>query len=191
MKTLKIILVSLLFMSITACTENETEKEIEEQTITEKNTVSSADNKGSLKYFSFVKNELQTGTVYSISAFEKMPTLTNTDLGNSVLFYFKEVPTASQTLTHKGGFEVDATQFFVSNVSLNAKKWYSPFVGNEPTAEMKINIANGIATFTVTEIELSDNYVNPITATKNFEFSVSVATSYFSSNNTGFVELSN
>jgi len=192
MKKFQIITFAFIFISILSCTENETEEVIEEQTSNiEKNTVLSTDNTGILNYFSFVKGDLQTGTVFSITAFEKMPTLTNSDTGNSILFYFKEVPTTSTTLTHFGGFDVNATQFFVSNVELNGKKWYTPFVGDDPTGELKITIENEIATFTVEEIELSDNFINPITETKKISFSVSVATSYFSSHNTGFVDLSN
>jgi hypothetical protein len=196
MKKLSKLLFAICIVSLTACssddetpTDNVTDDPIVSNVA--RNTVKTSDHETALTHFTFVRGELQGSEVFSIAAFEYLPTnISNPGTGDGVLFYFKEIPTSNTNLTHFGGFELESGQFFLNNLEVNNQKWYTPYVGDDPTGTMTITIENGVATFTAENIVLSDNYVAPITETKAVSFSVSVNVSYFDSDNTGFVELS-
>lgn len=198
MKKVSIFLLSVLFVGMSACSSDDeapaaqSDDDIIVEPNVARNTVKTNDHSTELGFFSFVRNNFGDTDIFSIGAFEILPTdPTNPEAGDGVLFFFKQIPTSNVTLAHFGGLELANNQFYLSNVEINGEIWYTPFVGDDPTGNMSVTIENGVATFTAENIELSNNNVAPITETKAVSFSVSVDVSYFDSDNTGFVELSN
>lgn len=182
MKKFQIIAFAFLFISISSCTENEIEEEMQEEQTSniENNTVSSTDERGSLNYYSFTSYSLSNGVIYDFTVFEKDPVLTqSTDLGTYVRLFIKDLPTQTTTFVHRpdADFDVDTGQYFFNVARIGnsgSQEWYAPFVNTRPTAELKVTIENNVATFTVLDVELSDNFISPINSTEIFNLSFSI-----------------
>ncbi len=183
MKKNKILLfVMCLAIGFSSCTSNESEEEILDNPTNSltKNTLSSSSNSGSLNYYSFTSYSLSNGVIYDFTVFEKDPLVTqSTDLGTYVRLFIKDLPTQNTTFVHRpdADFDVDTGQYFFNVARIGnsgSQEWYAPFVNTRPTAELKVTIENNVATFTVLDAELSDNFISPINNTEKFNLSFSI-----------------
>ena len=183
MKIIKTILVlSLTVFALTSCeTEESTDDSNNNSTvIATKNTLSTSSGSGTLNYYSFTSYSLSNGVVYDFVITEKKPTsFQNVDYGTYVRLFIKELPSQNTTFMHRqdADFDIANGEYFFNNARIGnsgSQEWYAPFINSRPTADLKVTIDNGVATFTVIDAELSDNFVAPITTTENFTLSFSV-----------------
>lgn len=183
MKILKTILVlSLTVFALTSCETEETSDDSNNNStvVATKNTLSTSANSGTLNYYSFTSYSLSNGIVYDFVVTEKKPTsLQNLDYGTYVRLFIKELPSQNTTFMHRqdANFDIANGEYFFNNARIGnsgSQEWYAPFVNSRPTADLKVTIDNGVATFTVIDAELSDNFVAPISTTDNFTLSFSV-----------------
>lgn len=192
LKNTKFLLITLISITLFSCSKNDDEIIPEEEVIkVDKNTAKSSTVNGNLNHFS-IHN---TGTYYTIVASEKMPTsIQNPDWGIKIDLIVKELPTQTVTLNHRvePDFNLQTGEYYFNTADLVSEKWYVPFINSRPSAKLEIKIENSIATFTVFEAELSDNFVAPITKTDKISVSFSIPISGFNlTNNTSTGDLTN
>ncbi|WP_439130705.1 hypothetical protein [Polaribacter sp.] len=183
MKKNKIFLYVICFaFSLSSCTSNETEEEIINNFTSSlsKNSLNSITNTGNLNFYSFTSYNLSNGKVFDFTVSEKDPLSTqSTDLGTYVRLFIKDLPNQNTTFTHRpdADFDVEAGQYFFTVARIgNAgnQEWYAPFVNSRPTAALKVTVDNGIATFTVIDVQLSSSAVSPIDNKTLFSLSFSI-----------------
>ncbi len=133
------------------------------------NTVVAGSEKGSVViYNAFTANDFNTGNDY-IDVFIYDDILVRDYTWQIGLH---EVPSRSTTLQWQSGSNAPGdlkSNEFYCNVKVNGESWYNPFTseGYQETGEMVVTINGDKITFTLNEIELSDNYIVPnVTATK-------------------------
>lgn len=192
MKNLKkLTLVVLSIITFLACETNESEDTNTNNTTTSvtKNTLSTANSSGSLNFYSYTSYSLSNGTIYDVVVSEKKITSQSRDLGTYVRLFIKELPSQNTTFNHRqdANFDVATGQYFFNNARIGAsgsQEWYAPFVNARTTADLNVTVENdGVATFTVVDAELSDNFVTPITTTDKFTLSFSINVSELTASN--------
>lgn len=182
MKTIKSMLIlGIAILSLNSCQNNQEDEEVVMSSENaERNTLSTSTNSGALNYYSYTSYPLSNGTIYDVFVSEKKPLIgQGLDYGTYVRLFIKELPTQNTTFSHRSeaDFDVDLGEYFFNNARIGgsgAEEWYAPFVDTRPTAELEVTIENGVATFTVIEAELSDNFITPITSKENFTLSFSI-----------------
>lgn len=184
MKNLKSILVlGIAIITLYGCETNNVDEETDNNnnnvSSVAKNTLTTATSTGALNYYSFTSYSLSNGIVYDFTVAEKLRTAQSTSLGTYIRIFVKELPTADVTFAHRqdANFDIETGQYYFNNARIGDsgnQEWYAPFINSRPTADLKVTVANGIATFTVIDAELSDNFVAPITSTEKFTVSFSI-----------------
>lgn len=184
MKNLKSILIlSLAILTLYSCETEETIDEVVDDPTTgvtaAKNTLSTASASGALNYYSFTSYSLSNGIVYDFVIAENTVTAQSSDLGTYVRLFIKALPSQNTTFMHRqeAEFNIADGEYYFNNARIGASgadEWYAPFINTRPSANLEVTVANGVATFTVVDAELSDNFVAPITATSNFTLSFSI-----------------
>lgn len=133
------------------------------------NTVVAGSDKGSIAlYGAYTANDFNTGNDYiDVYIYDDIMVRDYTwQIG------LHEVPSSSTTLQWQSGSNAPGdlkSNEFYCNVTVNGESWYNPFTseGYQETGEMVVTINGDKITFTLNEIELSDNYIVPnVTATK-------------------------
>lgn len=188
----KNVLVAFLSLALFSCsTDNDTVNDMNNNSIVnlEKNTVTSTNTTGNLNYFTIA----DTGTYFQLSISENSPNLQNPSFGVKVDLMLKELPVKSTTLNHRAeaDFNLASGEYFLNTVDFKSEKWHVPFVNSRPTTQLKIVIANNIATFNIEEVELSDNFVAPITKTDTINISFSIPMTELNTNSNLFRALAN
>jgi len=178
---------SIAILSLHSCQSNNEDEEMQMPSVSvERNTLSTSTTSGVLNYYSYTSYPLSNGTIYDVVVAEKMPTSAQgSNLGTYVRLFIKELPAQNTTFTHRSeaNFDVDLGEYYFNNARIGdagTQEWYAPFVDARPTAELEVTVENGVATFTIIEAELSDNFVAPITAKENFTLSFSINVSELS-----------
>ncbi len=168
-----------------ACTSLENEENIEDAPPSpptsnlSKNTVSSTNVTGVLNYYTI--HDTEQG-YYTLTVSEKFPTsLQNPDWGNKIDFMVTVLPTQNITFNHREepNFDLEEGEYYFNTANLVSEVWYTPFINSRPTEKMNVIVENGVATFTVEEAVLSDNFVAPITTTDKISVSFSIPVSGF------------
>lgn len=190
MKTFNITKLATMFflgMSIISCSSNN--ETLEEMDTTpsinlEKNTVASTNAVGSLNYYTIA----DTGTYFQFSISEKSPNLQNPGFGVKVDLMLKELPSQSTTLNHRSeaNFNLVTGEYFLNTADFKTEKWHIPFINSRPTTALKVTIENDIATFTIEQVEMSDNFVAPITKTDKINISFSIPVGELNANSNVF-----
>lgn len=188
----KSILTSILCIALFACSSNDDSMDDMGDSSTvnvEKNTVTSTNTTGNLNYFTIS----DTGSYFQFSISENAPDLQNPSFGVKVDLMLKELPTKTTTLNHRveADFNLNTGEYFLNTVDFKTEKWHVPFINSRPTTQLKINVENNVATFTIEDIELSDNFVAPITKTDNITISFSIPTAELNTNSNVFRSLAN
>lgn len=169
-----------LFLSIVlmSCTSNEIVEDMVDNSVDNlsKNTIANSDASGEVNYYYFSNYNQGNGEIFEFTVYQNA---NNTDLGTYLRIMIKSLPTTNTTFSHRqeGNFDLVTGEYFLNLVRVGGSgndEWYVPFVNSRPTQELKVTIENGVATFTVAQVELSDNFINPITATKKFDVSFSI-----------------
>lgn len=184
MKNLKSILVlGIAIITLYGCETNNVDEETDNNNTNvssvAKNTLTTATSSGTLNYYSFTSYSLSNGIVYDFTVAEKLRTAQSTSLGTYIRIFVKELPTADVTFAHRqdANFDIETGQYYFNNARIGdsgSQEWYAPFINSRPTADLTVTVTNGVATFTVIDAELSDNFVAPITSTEKFTLSFSI-----------------
>ena len=187
--TKHLIIALVLSISFISCTSNEDVEDMVDNPVNNlsKNTIANSDASGDLNYYYFTNYNQGNGEIFEFTVYENTA---NTDLGTYLRIMIKSLPTASTTFSHRqdGNFDLVAGEYFLNLVRIGGSgndEWYVPFVNSRPSQELKVTVENGVATFTVAQVELSDNFINPITATKKFDVSFSINVSELMIANSG------
>lgn len=175
---LQILFINLIILSCTTEENDEMNDNVDNNPVSSisKNTIANADASGELNYYYFSNYNQGNGEIFEFTVYENTA---NTNLGTYLRIMMKSLPTATTTFMHRqeGNFDLETGEYFLNLVRIGGsgnEEWYVPFVNSRITNELKVTVENGVATFTVEDAELSDNFVNPITATKNFSLSFSI-----------------
>lgn len=202
MKTRKIF-IGLLVLTLTlfSCSENlnnDVDIEDEEVTTLSKNSIKSEYGSGEFNYYSYTSYSLSNGEVFDFTVVEKVPTsFQNLDYGNYIRIFIKDLPTQDKIYQHRpdANFDLEDDEYYLTNARIGAsgsQEWYGPYINTRTTAELSVTFANGVATFTVIDAELSDNYVAPISSTEKFSLSFSInASELVDANVNTFTDLAN
>ncbi len=183
MKNLKLLtLFYIIAISMSSCQNNDTEEEITQDPSSSiaKNSIQTTGNSGTFNYYTFNSYALANGTVFDFTITENQPTsIQNPNYGSYIRIFIKNLPTQNTTFTHRPdpNFNLEDGQYYLTNARIgnsSNQEWYGPYINSRTTAELKVNIENGIATFTIIDAELSDNFVAPITTTEIFSLSFSI-----------------
>jgi len=188
----KISLIAFLTIAVFSCTSNDEisdEMTTDPTTNLEKNTVTSTNAKGSLNYFTIAG----TGSYFQFSISENAPDLQNPSFGVKVDLMLKELPTQTITLNHRAeaDFNLVSGEYFLNTADFKTEKWHVPFINSRPTTSLLVTITNDIATFTIEQVELSDNFVAPITQTDKINISFSIPMTELNANSNVFRALAN
>lgn len=202
MKARKILMWFMATMlTLFSCSENlnnDVNDEDEELTTLAENSIKTDYGTGELNYYSYTSYALSNGEVFDITIVEKKPTsFQNLDYGNYIRIFIKDLPTQDKIYQHRpdANFDLEDGEYFLTNARIGAsgsQEWYGPYINTRTTAELSVTFANGVATFTVIDAELSDNYVAPISSTEKFSLRFSInASELVNSNVSTFTDLAN
>ena len=172
----------IMFTGLTSCESNETEEVIDdivEPTIS-KNSIQSDTSSGNLNLYYFTNYSLANGEIFEFIIYEKEPTVDNNfDFGTYTKIFIKNLPISTTTYNHRqeAEFALEANEYYLGDIKIGDKPnpvWYVPFVNSRISNKLEVKVENGIAIFTIIDAELSDNAINPISATKVFSLSFSI-----------------